>query len=182
MDRWKNFSHAGQIYDLSHLSKYTHTYVQPAKGTNPERRYEVEISFSMHCFTRGLRPGESSRSQYAYSDSRETRIFDLRRYHLSKQLKTILEQLPVLACFHTNYTTYFSVKTVNENGIAESYEVYFSVSKPEGRDRKLQIFVISAYPRDRVYQNKPTGRRNKKVSFFVILNAVQQDKILRPPP
>jgi len=182
MNSWRPFCHAGQTYDLTHLDKYVHTYVQPAKGDSPERNYEVEISFSLHCFTRGPESGESKTSPYAYSDARETRIFDKRRYELSRNLKTIIEQLPMSPCFHTNYTTYFSIKNINEQGVVENYEIYFSVSKPAGRDGKLQIFVISAYPRDREYSNKPGGKRAKRVNFFVILNSALQGRIIRPAP
>lgn len=182
MNSWRPFCLAGQTYELTHLDKYVHTYVQPAKGDNPERKYVVEISFSLHCFTRGPEPGESTKTPYAYSDAKETRIFDTRRYGLSKSLKTIVEQLSMSACFHTNHSTYFSIKHINEQGVVEDYEIYFSVSKPAGRDSKLQIFVITAYPRDREYTNKPAGRRNKKINFFVILNNVLQGKATRPAP
>jgi len=60
------------------------TYEQPAKGDKPALQYDVEASFSLHCFTKGIGVNEQLDKDLLYSDSRETRIFEFRRYELSK--------------------------------------------------------------------------------------------------
>jgi hypothetical protein len=167
---WQAFVHEDKNYDLSHLRSVTIVYEQPAKGGKAARKYEVEVEFSCHCFTRGL-PGEGSvDDKLLYGDER--RIFDFQRYELSKLLPGIVEQLPHRECFHadTRQDNFFSLE--QQNGEA-TYEIYFKADRV-GKGR-LKLFVQSAYLRDKQHDSRP---RSYKIGFFVILyNTLHQKPI-----
>lgn len=80
--RWDPFNYQGKEYDLSHLHQETATYFQPAKGSNLPRGYRVDIIYSLHCFSREI-GSDPNYPDLFYSDSRETRHFDFKRYALS---------------------------------------------------------------------------------------------------
>lgn len=165
---WKPFEHECESYDLSHLHPYMATFEQPAKGEQPARQYDVQVFFSLHCFTRGRGTGDDLQGPLAYSDSRETRIFDHARYECSKRLRTIIEELPKSPCYHTDHGNFFTVRALNEaTGVEESYEVYFTASRSGTKPARVNLFVQSAYVRDRLHTNQPV---RKKISFFVILH------------
>jgi hypothetical protein len=86
--RWTPFDYAGRQYDLSHLHPQSVEFVQPAKGSNPERVYRVQIIFSLHCFIRAA-DDTFADSGLLYRDSRESRVFDFRRYEFSHHLPAI---------------------------------------------------------------------------------------------
>ena len=161
--RWAPFSHEGKQYDLHHLHPKTVTYLQPAKGLAPPRSYKVEIIFSLHCFTRGME-GETPDPALLYSDSRDTRIFDFRRYELSHHLPAIIDLLMTRKCFHTGRGNYFTVEII-EQGQRIDYEVYFAVSKASKGG--LNLYVQSAYGRDTAHRaNRP---QRKPIAFSIIL-------------
>lgn len=179
MINWKEFELEGVRYDLSHLHPYKVNFEQPAKDGKPAKNYEVAIEFSMHCFTRGHKSGEDDllSGPLAYADSRETRIFDFRRYECSKKLREIIEQLPKTPCYHTNHGTFFTIRMVDDSGKQEPYEVYFTALLPKNKPLQLKIYVQSAYIKDG-YRD-PKGK--KKVGFFVILNNTLQRKAIKAP-
>ena len=179
MIAWRPFVLEGKTYDLAHLHPQIITYVQPAKGGQPERKYEVQVIYSLHCFTRGLRPEEDMQEPMAYADSRETRLFDEQRYMCSQQLPALVKALPMATCYHTNHGNFFTIKMLNPGtGQAESYEVYFEASRSSVPGR-LNLFVQSAYTRDRAHPNRP---KRKKINFFVILYNVLHGRAIKPPP
>jgi len=161
--RWAAFSHDGKTYDLAHLHPKTVTFFQSAKGTNPPRGYKVDLIYSLHCFTRGME-GETPDPQLLYSDDRETRIFDFRRYELSNRLPAIIEGLMTCKCFHADRGNFFTIKMVDEEGKQVDYEIYFTVSK-SSKPGTINLFVQSAYTRDKGKR----ARQQKPISFSVIL-------------
>jgi len=167
---WHPFEFQGETYDLSHLHPCVHSYLQPAKGTNPPRGYKVQVTYSLHCFTRaGV--GEIPDGELLYSDSRETRIFDFERYNLSRQLPAIIRTLPDRRCFHAERSNYFTIDVVKEQAALE-YEVYFALSRSSTKGL-LNLFVQSAYGRDtRHGANKPQHR--KPVGFYTILHGAMK--------
>lgn len=177
---WKAFEHASVTYDLSHVHPYLATFVQPAKGANPERAYEAQIIFSLHCFTRKAVAGDDLHGPLAYGDSRETRIFDFHRYDCSKQLRSIIDALPMSPCYHTDHGNFFTVRKINESTlVAETYEVYFAASRSTSKSTPLNLFVQSAYVRDREHTNRPV---RKKISLFVILHNTLHKQPIKAPP
>ena len=181
MISWKPFKDVnGTTYELSHLHPYITTFEQPAKGQEPAKLYDVQVIFSLHCFTRGLAVGDDVNGVWAYSDSRETRIFDQSRYECSKRLQAIIKELPKSPCFHTGHGNFFTVRLLNEvSGIDECYEVYFKASRSGTKPARVNLFVESAYVRDRAHANRPA---KKKISFFVILHNTLRGKEIKEPP
>ncbi len=175
---WTSFEYEEKTYDLSHLNTFEMCCVQAAKGGKPERHYHFKVTFSVHCFTRGQKHDEAVEPELLYRDSRETRIFDFRRYALSKRLPDIVKELgQTRKCFHTGKGNYFTVDVQNQDGSVEEYDVYFKVSR-SGKG-KLSLFVQSAYIRD---QNHKGNRPKKKpISFMVIAYNTQLGKSIKAP-
>lgn len=179
MIAWQPFVHAGIEYELSHLHPRWFTFVQPAKGNAPAREYQVHVTYGLHCFTRG-RKGEPDDHPLCYRDSRETRLFDFRRYALSRGLSAIVESLPRTKCFHTNHGNFFIVTRVDAvTGAQEEYEVYFDTSRSKERNGALNLFVQSAFVRDQAHQTRP---KRKPIGFFVVLYNRQKNKVIVPAP
>jgi hypothetical protein len=163
MIRWIPFNHNNAVYGLDHLHPKTVTFTQPAKAGVPERLYTVDVEFGLHCFT--CERGENCDPALIYSDAREQRMFDFYRYELSKQLPIIVETLHTRKCYHTNHGNFFTIEIIQEEGKADQYEVYFTLSR-SSKKGVLNLSLQSAYVRDR---NHATGRRKKSVGFFVLL-------------
>lgn len=178
MIAWRPFRLGNVCYDLSHLHPRRVQFVQPAKGSLSERRYQVEIIYGLHCFTRSPIPNEAVDPAWLYSDRRETRIFCPRRYALSKLLPDIVEGLPMRPCFHTGKGNFFVVELVGEAGVTLQYEVYFATSRSAQRG-VLNLYVQSAYARDQTHCNRP---RRKSIRFHVILHNTLHGKPINAPP
>lgn len=175
--QWLPFQHGGGTYDLSHLHSRRYEYVQPEKGGKPARRYKVDVIFSLHCFTRGGKAGETPDPALLYSDHRETRIFDFQRYELSRQLPGIVQKLGGLRCYHTGRENFFTIELVDHNGNKVEYEIYFTASRSSKRG-VINLFVQSAYVRDQQHRaNRPD---KKSINFYVILFNVQNDRPIKP--
>jgi hypothetical protein len=178
MIAWKPFNHEDQVYDLTHLHPRAAQFIQPAQGGKPERTYSVNIGFGLHCFTRGLKPNEAMPENLAYSDSRETRVFDFSRFEYSKLLNGIVEALPSSPCFHTAHGTFLTVRQLNPTTqTMADYEVYFTASRSGTKPASVNLFVQSAYVRDQEHENPP---KKKKIGFFVILHNVLANKPIKP--
>ena len=179
MIEWKPFVHEGVVYDLSHLHPFVHTFEQAAKGGQPARAYQVQVIFGLHCFTHEADGSEDVTGLMGYADSRETRIFDFARYEQSKLLRDIVAALPTSPCFHTNHGNFFTVKSLNPaTGQEETYEVYFTASRSSSKSVPLNLFVQSAYVRDRLHVNKPA---RKKIGVFVILHNTLNGRPIKVP-
>ncbi len=116
------------------------------KGGRPQQRYAIDVLFSWHCFTRGIAPGENFSRALTYSRGRETRLFDERRYHLSKKLPGILGGIGSRKCFHTGRGNFFTVELLDEEGNRIEYTIFFKVSR-RSKPRELTLRVESAYVR-----------------------------------
>jgi hypothetical protein len=170
MIEWTPFVYEDVVYGLSHLHPFVHTFEQPAKGDKPSCIYPVQVIFSLHCFTHAPIGMEDLAGPLGYADSRETRIFDFARYAQSKLLRSIVAALPISPCFHTNHGNFFTIKSLNPaTGQEETYEVYFTASRSRSKIVPLNLFVQSAYVRDRLHANKPS---RKRIGVFVILHNI----------
>lgn len=179
MIAWKPFTHEGASYDLSHLHPFVHTFEQAEQAGKPARSYPVQVIFSLHCFTRGADGIEDSKGPLGYADSRETRIFDFGRYAQSRQLPEIVRALPTSPCYHTNHGNFFTVRLLNPaTGQEDTYEVYFTASRSSSKAVPLNLFVQSAYVRDRLHANRPS---RKKIGFFVILHNILNGRPIKVP-
>lgn len=176
---WRTFLYRGKSYDHSHLYPHTITYVRPAEGSDPPRPYTVKISYSMHCFTRECKTGETPDPALLYSDDRETRVFDFNRWELSRHLPGIIKGLMGRKCFHTGYRNFFTVELINEADKAiVKYEIFFEVSRSTQKGI-LNLFVQSAYVRDTPEAGK--RRHNPPIRFAFILHNTLNNIAIRIP-
>lgn len=169
--------YAGITYDLSHLHPTLITYLQTAKEGKPERAYKVQIIFSLHCFTSGKIKGEQYASSLYYKDNIETRIFDFKRYALSKGLPEIMRNLMQKQCYHTEKGNFFALELVDNKGNKKNYEIYFIVFL--SAENRLTLRVQSAYIRDEHHLGSQPKRQ--KINFGVILSNTQARKPIKPP-
>jgi hypothetical protein len=88
----------GVAYPLHHLHPIRFDLKLPAKGKYRALDVEIRVGFSMHTFTRKEVSGADP--AWRYADDRETRIFDLDRYELSKCLPHVVRTLDRRKCFH----------------------------------------------------------------------------------
>jgi hypothetical protein len=177
--KWRAFRYGQDTHDLGHLHPRTITYFQEAKGDKPARTYAVEVHFSMHCFTRGFKPGEAPDPDLCYSDHRETRVFDFQRYSLSKQLPATVDDLSKRKCYHTGRGNFFTIELVNHlTGCRVDYEIYFTAVR-SARAGVVDLYVQSAYVRDPQHGNNRPQR--KAISFHVILFNVLNNMKIRVP-
>lgn len=164
---WNRFEHQGKNYDLSHLRGFTTKFERPARNGKAAESFSVNVSFSHHCFTQGLPAhGESYDLSLRFDFNGEKRIFDVRRWELSKQLPSIIAGLPMRKCQQTGRGNYFTVALIAGDGTSVEYDVFFRTWKP--RRARLNLHVESAYVRQASYgTSRPNGTA---IGFFIILH------------
>ncbi len=164
---WTTFEHGDIIFDLSHLHTYTTKFTRPSQANKPSESFSVNISFGHHCFTQGLpAKGETYDASLRFDVDGDRRIFNVRRWKLSRNLPGIIEKLPAQKCMQTGRSNYFTIAIVNDDGTSVEYDVFFRTWKP-GKGR-ISLHVESAYVREDTYgTNRPKGMR---IGFFVILH------------
>lgn len=135
---------AGTTYDLSHLDPFTVTFEQPAQDGKPARHYTVDVSFENHCFTRGIKPSEVYDRDLELRYGREVRLFDARRYELSKHLPCIIKGLVGQTCKFGDRSNFYRLTSTTDT--KEDYPVFFAVTKSSLPGR-INLFVQSAYIR-----------------------------------
>jgi hypothetical protein len=184
MRQYSPFKYHGRTYNLSHLNELVVTYIQPASGRKPQKKYKVVVLFSHHCFTRKDSENTDPDLVYNAPGKKDPRVFDFGRYELSKKLPHIIQNLDKRECFHTNHGAFFTIDIQNTANKKVEYEIYFDVYCPKRRTEtrqrpRLTMIVQSAYKRDeeRKEDNRP---RKKKIKLFAILYNVQKGK--RPHP
>ncbi len=171
---WTPFTHADTVYDLGHLHPCELLYEQPAQGEKPAVTYSVDVTFSLHCFTRSIpKQGPYDRS-LLYRSSLEERLFDPVRYEYSKRLPDIVRTLGQRKCMKTGHGNFFTVELIDQNGTTVDYDVFFTAAKSSRRGR-ITLFIQSAFVREK--KKLPAG---KPVRFTVILYNTLNNKPIRP--
>ena len=174
--KWQAITIQGRNYNLDHLHPFAYDFVVPAKGDKPERKYHINVIFSLHCFTRGRQSGEVIPAGYSYKDNRETRIFDLARYEKSFDLPGIVTSLSRRKCFHDPHDKFYVVEFINDQGQKKYYAVFFELSKA-GKKKGLNLYISSAYVRD----DMPYGRNLKPIRFDILVHNIHTGKRIRRP-
>lgn len=177
MIHWAAFKHKGAEYDLTHLHPAVIEYIQPAQANKPVITYIVDVWYSLHCFSKASDP--TADPLLNYSDTRETRSFDFRRYELSKQLPLIIRELNIKKCMHTGKGNFFVIEVTMPSGLKDDYEVYFDVKRSNTNGGALLLFVQSAYVRDPMHGNRLAV--TKKISLYTILNNRLTGKPIKLP-
>lgn len=176
-------------YDLSHLTPFLHEFTQAAQDGKEMRQYRVIFEFSHHCFTKSPNKykGETLADYDAelhYHTEKETRIFCLERYVLSKKLPDILKEMDKNKCFFTSADDKFmTISIEDDKGESVDYEIYFSLKKSKIKNDQcdLYIFINSAYKRTPEYQLQQPRGRLKPISLFVLLYNTLNNKRIRKP-
>jgi hypothetical protein len=171
--KWLPFKHGGKVYDLSHLYPCTLEYNRPGEGNKQAEVYKVEVTYTLHCFSRELKPDETCGDDLMYTDGYERRVFDFRRFELSKLLPGIIQTLPDRKPYHNNNRrNYFTVEVVVENGSTVEYDIFFKVKKKA--KSRLEMIVETAFVRDPGYDStRPNG---KPIRFWIILHNTMNNK------
>ncbi|MFK5894908.1 MAG: hypothetical protein QM504_16940 [Pseudomonadota bacterium] len=175
--KWESFSYEGVEYNLSHLQPFEWICIQEAKAGKPERQYQFDVIFSMHCFTRKIEANDMPAKELLYSDSRETRCICFKRYEQSKILADIIQTLNNRKCMHTGHGNYLTIEIQGEGNESQNYEIYFTVSK-SSKKGYLNLYIDSAYIRDREHGKPP---KNKPIKFYVIAFNTQAGKKIKIP-
>lgn len=174
--RWKAFQHEGRTYDLSHLHPRIFRFNRPAEGSRSAEVFLVNTVFTAHCFTRAPRKAEAFDIDLVYSDGYESRLFDFRRYELSKQLPEIVATLPSRKIYHNNQRrNFFTVEMITASGERIEYDVFFKMKKmSKGR---LEMIVETAFVRDPGYDSiRPHGR---PIRFWIVLHNTRNNIPIR---
>lgn len=175
--KWEAFEHGGTKYDLSHLHPCTLEYEVPAKNDRPPLRFIVDVIYSKHCFSKAAPADEYDPGMF-YRDrfdprNRDPRLFDFRRFRLSKQLPEVIGSLVRRKCMHTGHGNFFTVALIDESGQSVDYDIFFTVSRSSTQGR-LNLYVQSAFVREK--EKLPPGRR---IRFEIILYNVLVGKPIR---
>lgn len=175
-DTWPTFSHEGVTYDVSHLRSYVATFQRPEVPGKPVESYSVKVTFSHHCFTRGLpTDGKPHDAALRYDFEGDQRLFDQKRWELSKKLPTIIASMGERKCLLTDAGNFFTIIMMAEDGTELEYEIFFRTWKP-GRGR-IHLHVESAYVREPEFgSSRPKAY---PVSFFVILHNTLNGKPIK---
>ena len=172
---WYSHTMGDEVFELEHLHPALWDITIPAKGKNPERNLTVAVSYSLHCFTRQEKAGETVAADAWYSDSRESRVFDRERWALSYSLPEIMSTLEKRRCLHTGREEFVTVEILHEGRTVE-YAVFFTVTKSGKAGVDLNLFVNSAHERVEAIKHK------KPIRFHVILLNRYLGKTIKPPP
>ncbi len=159
------------------MNPCTLRYERPAQGNKGREIYTVDVIFTLHCFSRGPKSHESHDKELIYSDGHENRLFDFRRYEMSKLLPEIVRGLPERKPFHNrNRQNFFTVEVVAEDGAKVEYDIFFKVrKKSKGR---LEMIVETAFIRDPGYgSTRPAG---KPIRFWIILHNTLNNMPIHP--
>lgn len=175
--KWKAFTHEKTVYDFGHLDPFEYDLVVPEKDDKPEQRYRLNVTFSMHCFTRDARKGEQIPAELAYSDSRETRFFEFDRYEQSKGLAKIVRTLGERKCHHDKHGNFYVFEVVDADGRKQYYSVFFTLSKA-GKKAGLNLYITTAHMRPA----QPYAKNVKPVRFSVIVHNIWTGKGVKPAP
>jgi hypothetical protein len=168
---WKPYTHHGQVFDLSHLDDFEHTYLEPTKD-NRQNPYLVKISFSNHCFTDSSNDDQGL--VYAGTDSSQ-RYFNTQRWQYSQLLPKLVTELHQGWVYVVNDNSYFTYRTFDEYNRMLEYDIFFDVFFDKAI-RQIVLLVKSAYPRDSLESQHPRIDNRNKVRLFKLLSAAKTGK------
>lgn len=137
MAYWKQLHVDGVYIDLSHLEPFFFEVTHTASHIPAS----IEVIFSSHCFsertTNATHKDTLPRTHLAHN---ETRVFDKRRYELSKSLPKHISNLSTRSIVLGRDNNYIHVTL--EDG--EDYAIFFVIHKHSANTCKMR--VVSAYP------------------------------------
>lgn len=146
---WQAFvDAAGNRFDLRHLHPALVTYRLPPTIMRPALDVTVRVTYGMHCFTRGPKPGEVFPAENIYFNNKEGRCFCPDRWTLTSDLPHMVNSILERSCFETDRRNHVMFSTAQTTG-GEEYAVFFALrGASPGRDWNATLLVISAHARD----------------------------------
>lgn len=160
---------AGQPISLDHLEPIqliVPTHLKPDGA-------RIDVLFSNHCFSERFDPALHIGAQAIVWDGRIRRVFDQRRYELSRALPGIVNDLASAVVFQTPEANFVRIVVPAPAGAAGvDYRMFFRLKtvSSEGADLKLRV--------ESAYSPKPgqalSTRAMSKIRFTVLV-----DKTLR---
>lgn len=176
--KWNSFTYRGKDYHLNHLDPFEWVFNAPKGPGRPKCQYKFQVTFSMHCFTRGCLPDENIAAGLIYEGPYESRVFCFDRHALSNQLPTIVKEMGNRPCWITHHRNFFTIEVCNQAGEKVEYEVYFDVTRATRRGW-LNLAVQSAYIRTSEYGIAQP--RKRKIGLAVIAYKRQRREEIKPP-
>jgi hypothetical protein len=137
----------------------------------------VDIRYSDHCFTREPKPGERYEESQIYKNGeRKVRLFNPKRYELSKMLPDLIRGLPYRKPQHNGTNgNFFIVEALDHEGAPVTYVIIFSLRKST-KGRMAMLVETAFFDEPELGRPLPKGRR---VSFWIILNNTKNNLKIR---
>lgn len=147
----------GCLIDLSHLIPIFRRVNLELRG-NFKKEVDVLFEFSCHCYSRRILPEEVVPLDLLVVDGSSkmprNRLFDQKRYSLSKHLVSLIDLIiegnaKVTKTRHENfYRTELFQKQTSDFDICIRYFMFMSASVviQPGRTKYLRVYIESAYP------------------------------------
>lgn len=161
---------SGTAIDLTHLApmKRNATIELPV---NINKLVPVEFFFSCHCYSRRLLPEETAPLGQLIREgdpsNPRNRVFDQKRYDLSKKLVNLLDEL-IETNGYVSKTKKHNFFRVTDDGTGTQYYIIMHAKKISvpNRPKSFQVIVESAYPDD---PTKPSPHPNGGRTFGKML-------------
>ncbi len=93
-------------------------------------------------------------------------------------LPGIVAEIAQRKCFHTGKGNFFTIETVDPNGVSVEYEIYFNLTRTTKKGR-LRLFIQSAYVRDEDHVSAQP--KKKPINFFVLAHNRLINKPIKTP-
>lgn len=150
---WKSFDYNQTVFCLKHLNAHEVQFI------GKKQKFNFVVTYDLHCFAKN---DQEYSINLMYSNGVEERQIDLERYHLSKYLRHIIENLDKQKLlYETKKRKYFTFEHVNDlSGKIEKCKVCLCIFK---ENRLLRIHVTSAF-----FDRSEKTVYQKGVSFFKI--------------
>lgn len=174
--RFPGVVYKGEAWNLSHLDPFAFRV-----AISESLAVDVVVLFSCHCFTHGLDSDERDfiPGDETFMEGNVRRILSPERYALSREFlpKLVAE----LAARHIRVIggatqNYLSFETIDRNGKAVHYSVFFEVIKDPRRKKRILLRVQSAYLLEDFTKRLANAR---KVNLKVLLKAVYEGRPIR---
>ena len=159
---FNSFVHNGQTFDFAHLNSFS------LSVPHRETTYSVLVNFSCHCFTEKF---DETSDMPPYTHRNEVRTFNIKRYGLSKSLRSIIEEHANKKVFFTRNSNYLIVSTDNE----EKYAIFFDLKRERTGAHHVVLTVASAYLKDAL------PKHLDKINFRILIAKIATGQQVRSP-
>ncbi|MDH5302139.1 MAG: hypothetical protein OEW58_12330 [Gammaproteobacteria bacterium] len=166
---WQPFEYKGEVYSLGHLHPELWTFCQVKQGKN-DAVYRIQVTYSLHTFTKGLR--EEHSEDLAYSDNKEIRTFCFNRYEWSHSLPGAIKGLDQGYVYSTGKRNFLRIP--KGDGSAGEYEIFFTLTKASAQGVDLNLYVSSAY-----YRTYGSAPKAGKIRFGIAAFNIMHNKPIK---